>query len=382
VSRTDRLTMTRSRLRLPRRTVRLRLTLLYSLLFLVAGAGLLAITYALVRSFGNFAVPPVSSPRAPGSKSLSAPTPAGWKQAQLKAQALATHAADLHELHNLHERLALPGPGDEIKDLADTIDGLLHRLEAAFGAQRRFVANASHELRTPLTLSRALLDVTLANPRATVDDLRTMGQELIAFGEQQEQLIDALLTLATSERGLEQHEPFDLSEITADVLLGPHPEINQLGLDVQTAMTAAPAIGGPRLAERLVANLIDNALRHNVTGGHVNVATRTESGHAILTITNSGPVIPQHDIDRLFQPFQRLDSDRANHPDGHGLGLSIVQSIAAAHRATLSARTRPRGGLHIEVRFPPVPSNRKRNPLTQRPDTSSFIRSRSSARAE
>jgi signal transduction histidine kinase len=408
VNLTNRLTMTRSRLRLPRRTVRLRLTVLYSLLFLAAGVGLLTITYLLVRSAPNGKIenPLLPSPPTPGSKSLAKPTPSGLalRQTQLKAQALATHATDMHALltrsgialaimavlaialgwlvagrmlrplrtmatttqriteHNLHERLALPGPSDELKDLADTIDGLLNRLEAAFDAQRRFVANASHELRTPLTLNRALLDLTLNNPDATVDDLRTMGQELIASGEQQEQLIEALLTLATSARGLEQHEPFDLSEITADVLLGPHPEIARLGLDVQTTITLAPAIGDPRLAKRLVANLFDNALRHNVTGGHINIATRTESRHAILTIANSGPVIPPDDIDRLFQPFQRLHGDRASHhPDGHGLGLSIVQSIAAAHSAALSARTRPDGGLQVEVRFPPPPEPSNRN---------------------
>lgn len=395
----DRLTMTRSRSRLPRRTVRLRLTLLYSLLFLAAGTGLLTITYLLVRSApfnGSVDNPLLPSPPTPGGKSLAKPTGLGLalQQTQLKAQALATHATDMRALltrsgiglaimavlaialgwlvagrilrplrtmttttqriteHNLHERLALPGPGDEIKDLADTIDGLLNRLEAAFDAQRRFVANASHELRTPLTLNRALLDLTLTNPDATVDDLRTMGQELIASGEQQEQLIEALLTLATSARGLEHHEPFDLSEITADVLLGPHPEIAQLGLEVQTTITPAPATGDPRLAQRLVANLIDNALRHNATGGHITITTRTESRHAILTIANSGPIIPPDDIDRLFQPFQRLHKGRKNHPDGHGLGLSIVQSIAAAHSAALSASTRPGGGLHVEVRFP------------------------------
>ena len=185
-----------------------------------------------------------------------------------------------------------------------------------------------------------------------------MGQELIASGEQQELLIEALLTLAISARGLEQYEPFDLSEITAHVLLGSRPEIDQLGIDVQTTVAPAPAMGDPRLAGRLVGNLFDNALRHNVTGGHVNIATRTDAGQAVLTITNSGPIVPQDDIDRLLQPFQRLHTDRADHSDGHGLGLSIVQSIAAAHGATLTAHARTGGGLRIEVRFPqPTPAN-------------------------
>jgi signal transduction histidine kinase len=375
--------------------VRLRLTLLYSFLFLAAGGGLVAVTYLLVRS----TTAPGSKVATPTSKGRISPTPHGVTL-RLQAQAFATHARDMHELliwsgvalaimtvstvalswlvagrilrplrtirtstqriteHNLHERLALPGPNDEIKALADTIDGLLRRLEAAFDSQRHFVANASHELRTPLTFNRALLEFTLRNPDATIDDLRTMGEELITSGEQQEQLIDALLTLATSARGLERREPFDLSEITANVLLGPHPEIDQLGLDVQTAIAPAPAVGDPRLAERLVANLIDNALRHNLTGGHLNIATRTEAGHAVLAIANSGPVVPLQELDGLFQPFQRLDSDRASHPDGHGLGLSIVQSIAVAHGATLSVSPRPDGGLFVEVRFPqPIPAN-------------------------
>jgi signal transduction histidine kinase len=410
VNLTGRPAVTRPRLRLPRRTVRLRLTLLYSLLFLAAGGGLLAITYLLVRSAPTGDSDQALSPsqNAPGSKTPAKPKPAGPSslpngqvplEEKLKAQAVATRAIDMHALltgsgialaimavlavalgwlvagrmlrplrtmtaatqriteHNLHERLALPGPADEVKDLADTIDGLLHRLEAAFDAQRRFVANASHELRTPLTLNRALLEITLADPDATADDLRAMAHELLASGEQQEQLIEALLTLATSARGLDRHEPFDLSEITAGVLSGSHPEIAQWGLGVQATITPAPATGDRRLAERLVVNLVDNAVRHNIAGGHITIATRTETGHGILTIANSGPVIPQDDIDRLFQPFQRLGGDRAGHRGGHGLGLSIVQSIAAAHNATLSARTRPGGGLHVEVRFtPPVPS--------------------------
>lgn len=398
----ERLAMTRTRLRLPRRTVRLRLTLLYSVLFLAAGTGLLAITYLLVRSTDDS--DPALPPSPPGGP--------GWKAVELKDQVLTTRASDLHHLltmsgialaitvvlaiwlgwlvagrvlrplrtvtaatqrisgQNLHERLALPGPSDEIKDLADTIDGLLQRLEVAFDAQRRFVANASHELRTPLTLDRALLDVTLANPRATVEDLRAMGQDLIASGEQQQQLIEALLTLATSARGLESREPFDLAEIAAELLSAPHPEIEQLGLDLQTTIDAAPTIGDLRLAKRLVSNLVDNALRHNIAHGYINTVTRTESDQAVLTIANSGPIIPEADIDRLFQPFQRLHSNRTYHADSHGLGLSIVQSIAAAHGATLNARADPDGRFQIEVRFPPpATSTGNGTPLIRRGGT-------------
>jgi len=408
VNLTSPLTVTRSSSWLPRRTVRLRLTLLYGLLFLAAGASLLVVTYLLVRSAtaGQVDEPRLPLPAGASSKPRPVASPHGvncsvsCKEQVARAQALASlgmHATDMHELlamsgmalaimavlatalgwlvagrvlrplrtmttatrriteRNLHERLALPGPSDEVKDLADTIDGLLQRLEAAFDAQRRFVANASHELRTPVTLNRALLEVTLADPDATIGDLRAMGHELIASGEQQEQLIEALLVLAASARGLDRHEPFDLSAIAADVLLGRHSEIDHLGLAVQTTITPAPGTGDPRLARRLVANLVDNALRHNVAGGHITVTTRTESGRAVLAVANSGPVIGEGDIDRLFQPFQRLRDRQANHPDGHGLGLSIVQSIAAAHSAALTARTRADGGLHVEVRFPPPP---------------------------
>jgi signal transduction histidine kinase len=406
VSSAGHLSPARLRLRLPRGTVRLRLTLLYSLLFLAAGAALLAVTDVLVHSatgsVDNSLVPSKALPAPVGSKSLAGPATAGESALtrELRAQARATHAIDMHQLviwsgvglaimgvlavalgwvvagrmlrplramarttqriteHKLHERLALPGPSDEIKDLADTIDGLLHRLETAFDSQRQFVANASHELRTPLALNRALLEFTLKDPDATVDDLRAMGHELLASGEQQEHLIDALLTLATSARGLERHDTFDLSDITLAVLAGPHPETSELGLDVQTAITPALAAGDARLAERLVANLIHNAVRHNVPGGYVSISTRTESGYAVLVIANSGPVILRDDIDRLFQPFQQLDRNRAHHPDGHGLGLSIVQSIAAAHGAPLSVRPRPGGGLDVEIRFPqPTPLN-------------------------
>jgi signal transduction histidine kinase len=394
------LTAARPRLRLARRTVRLRLTVLCTLLFLAAGAGLLAVTYLFVRSatsgIDNSLIPTKSLPGPAGSRSFAKPSASesALTRGQLKAQAYATHAIDMHQLliwsgtalavmavlavalgwlvagralqplrritvttqqiseQNLHERLALEGPDDEVKDLADTIDGLLCRLEAAFDAQRQFVANASHELRTPLTLNRALLEFTLRNPDATVGDLRAMGEDLITTGEQQEQLIDALLTLATSARGLERREPFDLSEITARLLLDPHPEIEQLGLDVRAALSPACTAGDPRLAERLIANLLNNALRHNIAGGYVSVATRTEAGHAVLLIANSGPVIRQEDVDRLFQPFQRLQSNRAHYPDGHGLGLSIVQSVAAAHGGAITACARPEGGFDIEVIFP------------------------------
>ena len=175
---------------------------------------------------------------------------------------------------DLHRRLAMPGPGDELKDLADTIDGLLARLQAAFDAQRQFVANASHELRTPLTLERALLEVALADPAATAATLRSTCEEVLVAGQQQEQLIEALLTLARSQRGLDHREPFDLADITDAGAQRASPQAQALALDVTAELSSAPATGDPSLAERLVANLIDNALRYNIPGGQVEVMHR------------------------------------------------------------------------------------------------------------
>jgi signal transduction histidine kinase len=256
---------------------------------------------------------------------------------------------------NLHERLGLPGPRDELKDLADTIDGLLARLETAFGAQQRFVVNAGHELRTPLTLWRALLEERLTDPTATIDSFRVTSRRLLALGGEQERLLESLLTLAWSERGLERREPFDLAAVVEAVLRDPPPETEPLGLRIESEIEPAPAAGDADLAERLVRNLIDNALRHNVPGGRVRVRTGTEAGAggAFLAVTNDGYVIPAAEVERLFEPFQSLGADRTAPSDGHhGLGLSIVRAVATAHHASLRAEARPEGGLVVEVGFP------------------------------
>jgi signal transduction histidine kinase len=398
------------RIKLPRRTVRFRLTAMFSALYLAAGAALLAITYTLVDSStapslfisGDTRIAiKYTSPGhllSPGSARLRHGTPSASSvqlARQLYTQAAATHARDLHQLlawsvvalgimttlaiglgwvtagrvlrplrsmkaaaqritdRNLHERLGLPGPDDEVKDLADTIDSLLARLEMAFASQRRFVASASHELRTPLTLNRALLEVALADPLASADDLRDTCMELLAAGEQQERLIDALLALATSERGLDRQEHFDLAKVTRQALAAHHTEAEQRGLRLAVSFGQADVQGDPALTERMAANLIDNAIRYNVPGGSVEVRTETQNGHALLTVANTGHPVPADKVDQLFQPFQRLACDGASHPDGHGLGLSIVRAIATAHDARLEVRPRPGGGLAITVHFPP-----------------------------
>jgi len=392
----------RSWLHLPRRTARMRLSLLYAGMFLLSGAVLLTVVYAVAAQSSTIAVQPVgalriSSHAVPAQLTGAAPAAPAAPSLTLVPGALVAHqhSADLSSLlaitwvalgvatlfsalfgwiaagrvlrplrtitttartisaGNLHERLALAGPDDEFKQLGDTLDELLGRLEASFEAQRRFVANASHELRTPLTLERTLLQVALADPNATAGALRSTCEELLASGRDHERLLEALLTLASSERGLEDRWPLDLSGIAQQALLTPRPEIERLGLEIETALAPAPTAGDPALTERLVANLIDNAVRYNHAGGRVVIATGTERGHATLSVANTGRLIAPEEIDRLFEPFRRLGADRATAgTDRHGLGLSIVRAIATAHGATITAGAQPTGGLAITVVFP------------------------------
>jgi len=257
---------------------------------------------------------------------------------------------------SLHERLALDGPQDELKELGDTLDGLLARLEAAFEAQRHFVANASHELRTPLTAERAMLQVALDDPGTSNAEWRSTAMEVLASSDEQARLIEALLTLATSESGLNYREPLNLATAVSASLAALAPETCMLGIQVDEVTESAPLDGDAVLIERLVANLLANAVRHNAPGGRVKVSTGISDGAAFLSVSNSGPVIPAAELERLFQPFQRLSRRRANYKDGHGLGLSIVRAIAAAHGAAVTARPLPDGGLRVTVRFPPPPA--------------------------
>src|SRR5487761_1493329 len=280
--------------------------------------------------------------------------PLGWLIAGRLLRPLRTITSTARDIsaRNLDQRLGLSGPHDEIRELGETLDGLFGRLEASFQSQRHFVANASHELRTPLTAERTLLQVALADADATAQTLRATCQQLLALGEQQERLIEALLTLASSERGVERWEPFDLAEIARKAILDRSQEAERRGITIDAALTAAPATGDPSLAESPVANLVDNAIRHNHDGGRVEISTAKTEGPATLSVSNTGPLIPPGEVDRLFQPFQRLGTERIRHGSGHGLGLAIVQAIVGVHNATLTATARPDGGLDIEVRFP------------------------------
>lgn len=282
---------------------------------------------------------------------------AGWLVAgrMLRPIRTITRAARRISSTSLHERLALTGPEDELKELGDTLDDLFARLEAAFEAQRRFVAHASHELRTPLTRERALVQVALGDP-STPDSWKATGEELLASNREQERLLEALLTLASSESGLDRHELVDLADLVG-VVLRDRSDRDRLRLQIETTLAVAPVDGDPRLLEHLIANLVENAIRHNVERGHVHISTASRGGDAVLTVANSGAVVPATEVDRLFQPFQRLDGHRTHRRgEGHGLGLSIVRAIAIAHGATITAKPLPEGGLSLSVAFPASPT--------------------------
>jgi signal transduction histidine kinase len=231
---------------------------------------------------------------------------------------------------------------------------VLQPLEDSYQAQRQFVANASHELRAPLTRQRALIQVALANPEADFAELRMVHERVLASEQQLEQLIDALLALTRGQAGLERSEQLDLATLASQVALARESELAGHELDSRVTLAAAPAAGDPRLGERLIANLIDNAIRHNHPGGRVEITTGTRERHAYVSVTNTGPAVPPEQIQRLFQPFERLGGARTQHNSGYGLGLSIVQAIANAHHAELNASARPEGGLMIEVSFAPT----------------------------
>jgi signal transduction histidine kinase len=257
-----------------------------------------------------------------------------------------TTAARAASERNLSARVAPTGPRDELRELAETFDEMLSRLQAAFEGQERFIANASHELRTPLAVMRATVDVVLGNPDSTPGDLRGMAADVRAEVDHAEQLIAALLILARNERGLTVREEVDLATAAEDVL-----DTAVLdGRRVHAALEPAVISGDPVLAERLIANLVDNAVRYNMPGGDVWISTGTSAGSSQLTVANTGPVISPADAGRIFEPFQRL-SDRTSH-DGSGLGLAIVASIAAIHGGTATARPRDGGGLSVTVAIP------------------------------
>jgi signal transduction histidine kinase len=399
----------------PRLTIRVRLTLLYGGILLASGAILsgatfLLVAYALprgspddqaacclqgVQKSTDFRGPLVDKQHllaqqynsdlhqllVGSSIALAATTITavvlGWLLARRVLRPLRTITNTTRGISedNLHQRLALPGPRDELTDLGDTIDELLGRLQAAFEAQKSFVANASHELRTPLTLARATLQVALADPAITLDSLRAACHDVLDAGRQQEQLIDALLTLARSQRGLDHRQPVDLAAIATSVVQAREPTAEAVGVRLNVTGHTTPIAGDPHLLERLLSNLVDNAIHYNHSGGTVHVRTDTDTHHARLEVTNTGPQVAAVLIPRLLQPFQRTNTDRVTgEHDGLGLGLPIVHAIATAHHAQLNLQPQPTGGLAIEVRFPTTPAahpvNKPIHPATYKQQTS------------
>jgi signal transduction histidine kinase len=388
--------------RLTPRRVRIRFAMLFGLLFIVSGAVLLGITYLLVNrpthsvvtvfhgASGDGSPPLTAIP--PGEAPGSLPTTTEWLNEQMSRQADQLHEAQMHNLlvqsatalaimaaisivlswllarrvlrpmrtlnagicrisaSNVHERLAVDGPSDEISELADSVDGLLDRLEAALESHKRFVANAAHELRTPLTVERALLEESLLDRDATAESFRENFERLLRISTHQAALLESLLTLAVSERGMDRTEPVDLAEVIESVLLTQLPETQRHGVRIVDRSESAPVAGDTALLERLVANLVHNAAYYNVPDGNVTITVRRHDRRAVLTVTNTGPEVPKDRVDQLFEPFQRM---RRTAGDGHhGLGLSIVRAIAAAHDATLTARARTEGGLVVVISFP------------------------------
>jgi signal transduction histidine kinase len=408
-----RLTTPPSWLHRPRPTARLRLTLLYGTLFTVAGAALLGFTFWLFDRGTNDGKRVL--PTAPPGRGFSC-LPNDSHCMQLARAWQLQHRFDLHTLlvqssitlavmavlafalgwlvagrvlrpvraitataraisaTSLHERLTVTGPDDEFSELAATLNDLLARLEASFTAQRHFVANASHELRTPLTLDRTLLQLALRDPGLTTEQWRATGHELLQSGVHQAHLLEALLTLATSETGITGRVPADLSEAAAASLHATRSEAGRRQVHVQTALDSAPVVGDPNLIERLALNLLDNAVRHNTTGGTVRLSTGQQDGQAVISVANTGPVIPSAEVTRLFRPFERLATARASNGHGHGLGLSIVAAIADAHHATIDAHAQPEGGLLVQVSFPGQPPDNIRAEFDHLPSDAEGLR--------
>jgi signal transduction histidine kinase len=367
---------------LPRRSVRARLTVLYSALFLLSGAVLLAITGGVGASVSS-----VGRANSAGQGSTQPPQPEaahvqaavshalivgsavalgimtvvslvlGWIVAGrvLRPLRVMTAATQRISEDNLHERLAMPGPGDELKDLADTIDGLLERLEGAFAAQRRFVANASHELRTPLTTMRACVDVAVAKPEPVPAQTIALAGRLRTELDRVDQLLDGFLVLARAQHGdLPGQATLSLEYVVSAALAVRAEAIAARKLTVHHASggDGTWVRGSQALLCRMVDNVIDNAIRHNTDGGWISVATGSEGPLARLVVETGGDVLDPQQVGQLAQPFRRLRADRTGSDDGAGLGLSIVAAIASAHRGTLDLQARPGGGLRVAVTLP------------------------------
>jgi signal transduction histidine kinase len=402
----------RRRLRAPAPTIRLRLTALYGLVFLITGAVLLTIGYVLVRNNLNTS----HSLRAQLERLGLHPTDSGFGFPAGSPETKVAHAvrqqivgdalhrllaeyvgalvlmtvvsvatgwllagralAPLREItatarrvsgENLGERIALSGPADELKELADTFDGMLARLDGTFASQRHFVANASHELRTPLAIMRTEVDVALADPDAKIDELRAMGEAIRETVDRCERLIASLLLLARSEAAAGREEPVDIAALAGDCITDLRARAHATRIEVRDDLESAWTSGDPALLDRMIANLLDNGIHHNEPGGFLEVSTRLRDGRVVLRVANGGARIDPAQAQALTEPFQRLDRSLA----GFGLGLSIVRSVAQAHGGTLTLTAPATGGLEVQVELPALPgrptvaSPRRPGALTQ-----------------
>ncbi|MEU0523846.1 sensor histidine kinase [Streptomyces niveus] len=384
-----------------RPTIRIRLTLLYGGMFLIAGILLLSIIYLLaaqaINEGSELALKvtgvnvQLTSPTCPG---LNEAVNNDQLNASLKACMSAQRQQALDDLltrslfaltglsiiafafgyamagrvlsplgritrtarrvvgSDLARRIELDGPDDELKELADTFDEMLERLERAFTAQQRFVANASHELRTPLAINRTLLEVQLSDPAAPVE-LQQLGRTLLATNERSEQLVEGLLLLARSDNQLVERKPVDLAEVATRAVDQTRGEAESKGVEIRGERAPAVVQGNGVLLERIALNLVQNAVRYNVKeGGWVEVTTAVEHGQAVLLVSNTGPVVPAYEIDNIFEPFRRLRTERTGSDKGVGLGLSIARSVARAHGGRIIAEPREGGGLVMRVTLP------------------------------
>jgi signal transduction histidine kinase len=371
----------------PRPTIRLRLTVPYGLVFLVTGAILLTIGYLLVRS--NVGEPHVlrkigAPPLLPNTPTIDAfrqirkqlinealnrllveylaalgvmtlvAVGTGWLLAGRALRPLReiTSTARRVSGESLGERIGLRGPADELKELADTFDGMLGRLDGAFESQRHFVANASHELRTPLAIMRTEVDVALADPSASRAELRAMGEAVRETIDRCEQLIESLLMLARSEGKAGHEEPTDLAAIAADCITDMRARADDTDIELRAELKPAWVRGEPGLLERMVANLVDNGILHNERGGFLDVRTGARDGHVTLLVANGGQPIDPADAPTLTDPFRRLDRGTG----GVGLGLSIVRSVIDVHGGRLELRARQSGGLEVVVSLDAAPA--------------------------
>nr|WP_307848715.1 HAMP domain-containing sensor histidine kinase [Microbispora oryzae] len=370
-------------------SVRWRLTLTYGALFFVAGALLLMVMYVLVgqainAGWGSNVFLPFGAPSdlvdqfqtwyAQQQQEVIAVAKAELLKRSLMAlfgvgilalilgyvvadralrpiKKMTGTARKLSETSLAHERIDLKGPDDELKELADTFDAMLTRLNTAFDAQRRFVDNASHELRTPLAINRTVLEVALSDPEAS-DDLKVLGRTLLGTTARHERLIEGLLLLARSERELSVRKPVDVQEVAKTAVEQLAPFADEEGVAVEYDLHPAATTGDPVLIERCVSNLVENGIKHNIgTSGKVWIRTGMVDGGAVVQVANTGQHVPAYEVESLFEPFRRLNADRVQSAKGAGLGLSIVRAIVRAHGGRVTAVPRDGGGLVVTVRL-------------------------------